>query len=64
VAVYRKVVRPVRFEEDPSENDPIVPLAAGLVRDSHPFSEARFSLRELIPFFGIALDQAMAALMA
>ena len=34
------------------------------VRDTQSFCEARFLCREPRPFFGIALDQAMAALMS
>ena len=39
-------------------------MTAGLVRDSQPFCEARFSCQELIRFLGIALDWATAAPLA
>ena len=48
----------------PAKNDPIVPRTGGLVRHSHPFSDARFSCRVLNRILGIELDQPTAAKMA
>jgi hypothetical protein len=41
----------------------MLPRVIGLVRDSHPFFDARFSCREPIRFVGIALDCSIAAQM-
>ena len=54
MAVYSR--KPNRIPVPPS-NDRIV--TAGLVRDSQPFFDARFSCREPIRFVGIALDWAI-----
>ena len=48
---------------DASRNDPYMAAARGLVRDSQTLYDARFSCREVNRIVGIALDQAIAALM-
>ena len=54
----------VGISGDTADHDEICALAgiraAGLVADSHPFCDARFSCRELMPLLGITLDWAMA----
>jgi hypothetical protein len=46
-----------------ASNDRILPRAAGFVRDSQPFSDARFSSQEVKRFFGIVGDWMMASQM-
>jgi hypothetical protein len=54
----------VAIRRDEPLQTPAVPPAGGLVRDSHPIFETRFSCRELVRLMGIALDWAMAAQIA
>ena len=55
--------QPIRFAVV-SKYDPIVPQLTALFRDTRAFAGILFSRQEVIRFFGIVLDQAMAALMA
>ena len=53
-----------QVSDNRSENDPLMPVTAGLVvADSHPFSDARFSCREVKRLLRIPLDRSIAAQM-